>query len=297
MYPGSTPGDIPIGRRSSWRRRGRPSPSVSWKPGPTGWPTCSGTVVFGVETTWPSSWRTTPGTSRPRRPPSGPGCTTRCVNSYLTADEVAYIVNDCQARILITSAAKRDGRAGGGAPVPRRRAVPDGRRGRGDDAPFQPYEEAVAPYPSDSCRRRAARAGPVVLVGDHRSAQGHPPSHARRAPGRPAGAAARSCKRLWRMREGMVYLSPAPLYHSAPQASVALSLRLGATVDHHGALRRRAVPPPGRASPGHPLPGRADHVQPHAQAARRGPDWRTTCRRWRRSSTPPRRARFRSRSR
>jgi long-chain acyl-CoA synthetase len=31
------------------------------------------------------------------------------------------------------------------------------------------------------------------------------------------------------MREGMVYLSPAPLYHSAPQASVALSLRLGAT--------------------------------------------------------------------
>ncbi len=30
-------------------------------------------------------------------------------------------------------------------------------------------------------------------------------------------------------REGMVYLSPAPLYHSAPQASVALALRLGST--------------------------------------------------------------------
>jgi long-chain acyl-CoA synthetase len=31
------------------------------------------------------------------------------------------------------------------------------------------------------------------------------------------------------MREGMVYLSPAPLYHSAPQSSVSVSLRLGAT--------------------------------------------------------------------
>ena len=26
---------------------------------------------------------------------------------------------------------------------------------------------------------------------------------------------------LWQCREGMVYLSPAPLYHSAPQAAVA----------------------------------------------------------------------------
>jgi long-chain acyl-CoA synthetase len=36
-------------------------------------------------------------------------------------------------------------------------------------------------------------------------------------------------KGMFRMREGMVYLSPAPLYHSAPQASVALAVRLGCT--------------------------------------------------------------------
>src|SRR5947199_1243414 len=30
-----------------------------------------------------------------------------CINSYLSPDEVAYIVNDCQARIVISSAAKR----------------------------------------------------------------------------------------------------------------------------------------------------------------------------------------------
>jgi acyl-CoA synthetase (AMP-forming)/AMP-acid ligase II len=36
-------------------------------------------------------------------------------------------------------------------------------------------------------------------------------------------------KFMFGFREGMTYLSPAPLYHSAPQASVAGALRLGAT--------------------------------------------------------------------
>src|SRR5215510_10584526 len=35
---------------------------------------------------------------------------------------------------------------------------------------------------------------------------------------------------LWRYREGMIYLSPAPLYHSAPQAAVNLTIRAGGTV-------------------------------------------------------------------
>ena len=35
---------------------------------------------------------------------------------------------------------------------------------------------------------------------------------------------------LWQYREGMIYLSPAPLYHSAPQAAVNLAIRTGATV-------------------------------------------------------------------
>jgi long-chain acyl-CoA synthetase len=42
---------------------------------------------------------------------------------------------------------------------------------------------------------------------------------------------------LWGLRESMVYLNPAPLYHSAPQANVAAALRLGSTVvvmEHFG---------------------------------------------------------------
>ena len=37
-------------------------------------------------------------------------------------------------------------------------------------------------------------------------------------------------QKLWQYREGMIYLSPAPLYHSAPQAAVNLAIRMGATV-------------------------------------------------------------------
>ena len=36
--------------------------------------------------------------------------------------------------------------------------------------------------------------------------------------------------KLWQYREGMIYLSPAPLYHSAPQAAVNLTIRAGGTV-------------------------------------------------------------------
>ncbi len=39
-----------------------------------------------------------------------------------------------------------------------------------------------------------------------------------------------SCNGLWQYREGMIYLSPAPLYHSAPQAAVNLTIRMGGTV-------------------------------------------------------------------
>jgi long-chain acyl-CoA synthetase len=37
-------------------------------------------------------------------------------------------------------------------------------------------------------------------------------------------------QKLWQYREGMIYLSPAPLYHSAPQAAVNLAIRMGGTV-------------------------------------------------------------------
>jgi long-chain acyl-CoA synthetase len=37
-------------------------------------------------------------------------------------------------------------------------------------------------------------------------------------------------QKLWRFREGMTYLSPAPLYHAAPHVGVNLTIRMGGTV-------------------------------------------------------------------
>ena len=39
----------------------------------------------------------------------------------------------------------------------------------------------------------------------------------------------------------MIYLSPAPLYHSAPQAAVNLTIRMGGTVIIMEQLRSRAI--------------------------------------------------------
>ncbi len=95
----------------------------------------------------------------------------------------------------------------------------------------------TSPIPDERVGHRDA-----LLVGHDRSPEGHHPAAC------PISRPAR-CWRcstflhdLWHYREDMIYLSPAPLYHSAPQAAVGLTIRSGGTVDHHGALRSRRVP-------------------------------------------------------
>ena len=73
--------------------------------------------------------------------------------------------------------------------------------------------------------------------------------------------------KLWQYREGMIYLSPAPLYHSAPQAAVNLTIRMGGTAiimerfdpEHYLQLIEKY-----RVTP---QPAGADHVLAHAEAA------------------------------
>ncbi len=150
-----------------------------------------------------------------------------CINSYLTAEELAYIINNCEAKVLITSSARlavaqvalRD------CPKVTLKIVVDGAPGDG----FVNLDDAVAPYPAapiaDEC------LGTPMLYSS--GTTGRPKGILRPLPENPPAQQLPLfdfLQKLWRYREGMVYLSPAPLYHSAPQAAVNLAIRHGATV-------------------------------------------------------------------
>jgi len=151
-----------------------------------------------------------------------------CVNSYLTADELAYIVNNSQSRVLITSRARRDValQAIGQCPKVTLCLIVDG---TGDDGPFVDFEKTVAPYPATPVADESLGTPMLYSSGT----TGRPKGILRPLPENPP---ARQLplfdflQKLWHYREGMTYLSPAPLYHSAPQAAVSLTIRHGGTV-------------------------------------------------------------------
>jgi long-chain acyl-CoA synthetase len=150
-----------------------------------------------------------------------------CVNSYLTAEEVAYIVNDCEARILVSSLAKRAVAVEAVEQAPKVELAlmidadePVGR--------FVPYEATTAAYPSEPIADE--QLGVAMLYSS--GTTGRPKGILRPLPElHPAEAIGLMSfvSNMFSFREGMTYLSPAPIYHSAPQASVACALRLGAT--------------------------------------------------------------------
>ena len=153
-----------------------------------------------------------------------------CINSYLSVDEAAYIVNDSEAAVFITTATKLD--VGAHLPsrcpavqrwlvadVPDGAAVPDG---------YERYEDAVASFPTTPVDDEQLGAAMLYSSGTTGQPKGIlrplPEAH----PAEPLPVM-EFVKFMYRFREGMHYLSPAPLYHSAPQASVSITVRLGGT--------------------------------------------------------------------
>ena len=147
-------------------------------------------------TTWRSSWRTTPPCSLTEAGAERTGLYFTPVNSYLSAEEVAYIVNDSQSRVVVTSAAKAEvARAAPGA-VPQRRALDHGRRRRRRrGGPFESWEEAVGCATDGPCRGRTVGRAHDVLVGDDGATQGDPAPHVRHPPVRDQHRRARHRRR------------------------------------------------------------------------------------------------------
>jgi len=178
-----------------------------------------------------------------------------CVNSYLTADEVAFIVDDCDAKVFITSAAKLDIATQAAASTPKVEVFlavdVDAESG-----PFSPYEAEIARYPAEPVADETLGAAMLYSSGTTGRPKGILRPQSGAYPGEPLPVM-QFVTWMFGFRPGMTYLSPAPIYHSAPQASVAAALRLGATsiimehfdpeqflqcVERHGVTHSQVVP-------------------------------------------------------
>jgi long-chain acyl-CoA synthetase len=150
-----------------------------------------------------------------------------CINSYLTPDEVAYILQNSQSRVLITSESKREVALAAAAQCPDlvRCLIVDG---ESEGSALEPLDATAARFPAtpipDEC------TGQPMLYSS--GTTGRPKGILRPLAEQPPSqrsALYEFLNKMWQYREGMVYLSPAPLYHSAPQAAVGLTLRNGGT--------------------------------------------------------------------
>src|ERR1700755_1817703 len=151
-----------------------------------------------------------------------------CVNSYLTATELAYIVTNSESRLLITSMAKLDiaREALQQCPKVELCIVVDG---RGESERIIGLQEATAELQKTPVADESIGTAMLYSSGT----TGRPKGILRPLPEQPPTEQMplfEFLQKLWQYREGMIYLSPAPLYHSAPQAAVNLAIRMGGTV-------------------------------------------------------------------
>ena len=153
-----------------------------------------------------------------------------CVNSYLTAEELGYIVDNSESQVVITSLAKRATvleAIAGNERVTHVLVIDDD--GSSGDARVRDYAMALTGHPTSPIPDE--RVGIAMLYSS--GTTGRPKGIIRPLPDQPPSEMLGLfvfLHDLWHYREDMIYLSPAPLYHSAPQAAVSLTIRSGGTV-------------------------------------------------------------------
>ena len=149
------------------------------------------------------------------------------VNTHLAAEEAAYIVTDCGATVLITSttlAPLADALTPLTPGVGLRLVVGEQR----DLDGYTSYDEFVAEYPGEPLAHEVEGFPMLYSSGT----TGHPKGIRRALTGEPFGTSATLVPMLSHVmgfQESDVYLSPAPLYHSAPLVWSSTVIRMGGT--------------------------------------------------------------------
>jgi long-chain acyl-CoA synthetase len=151
-----------------------------------------------------------------------------CINSFLTAPEVAYIVNNSLSKVLIASEAKREVALAALADCPMVELclIADG---PGESERVRNLTDATAEFPLTPIGDESLGGSMLYSSGT----TGRPKGVLRPLPNQPPEQRLPIgilLSKVWRIREGQIYLSPAPLYHAAPLAGVAQTIRHGGAV-------------------------------------------------------------------